>query len=287
MSVRGQTAIVGIGELPTRREYPGRTGESLSAEAFKLAVEDAGLRKSDIDGLITRFEMNPVEFAEYIRLRPTYLEGITLHGSSGSHAVAVAAAAIAAGYANNIVVVFGGTRDTEVGGFQPGAPRELPPAGPRTEWENPYGPVIAMNGNYALLKRRHMFEFGTTDEQFARVAANQRFNAQANPNAVFYGQPASLEDILQSRLVADPLHLLECVMPCAGALALVVTSAERAKSLPNPPVYILGVGAAASDHELVWQSPRLTTSPVTVSSRKAYEMARYGPRDMQSAQFYD
>ena len=287
MSLRGQTAVVGIGELPTRREYPGRTSESLCAEAVRLAIEDAGLRKSDIDGLVTRGGgMNPIEFADYIRIRPTYMEEISMHGASGSHGVAAAAAAIAAGYANYVILVYGGTRDPQAGGTG-GDARGVWGGLLRAEWEGPYGPVVAANGGYALIKQRHMFEYGTTQEQFAKIAADQRFNAQANPNAVFYGQPATIKDVLESRMIADPLHLLECVMPCAGALTLVMTSTERAKSLPNTPVYVLGVGANATDRDPLWTAPRITQSPVVVSSRNAYEMAGYGPRDMQSAQFYD
>ena len=85
------------------------------------------------------------------------------------------------------------------------------------------------------MKRRHMYEFGTTQEQFARMAVNQRFNALTNPNAVFRGQPITIDDVLNSRMVNDPLHLLECVMPCAGAAACIVTSAERAKSFRSHP----------------------------------------------------
>lgn len=138
-----------------------------------------------------------------------------------------------------------------------------------------------------MMKHRHMYEFGTTQEQFARMAVNQRFNALTNPNAVFQGEPITVDDVLNSRMVNDPLHLLECVMPCAGAAACIVTSAERAKSLPNPPVYILGAATGVSDHDTLWQADRITTTPVAISARKAYEMAGYGPRDMQLAQFYD
>ena len=286
MSIRGKTAIVGIGELPTKKAYPGRTTFSLLTEAAKLAIEDAGLRKSDIDGLVCAGEQgfNPIELAEYMRLRPTFCEGVTLHGSSGSHSIAIAAAAIAAGYANYVVCVFGGSLDRAAGGVEYGGPT---PATQRTEFENPYGPVVAANGGYALLKRRHMHEFGSTDEQFAKVAADERFNAQANPNAVFHGEPATTQDILDSRWIADPLHLLECVMRCAGAMALVVTTADRAKTMPHRPVYLLGAGASATDHDSPWQSPRLTTTPTAVTSRKAFEMAGYGAKDVQFAEFYD
>ena len=104
---------------------------------------------------------------------------------------------------------------------------------------------------------------------------------------MFQGQPITIDDVLNSRMVNDPLHLLECVMPCGGAAACIVTSAERAPSSPHPPVYLLGAGASATDHDTIWQSPRMTTTPVAVSARKAFAMAGYGPKDMQFAEVYD
>ena len=98
---------------------------------------------------------------------------------------------------------------------------------------------------YALIYNRHMYEYGTTQEQMAKVAADQRFNAVENPNAVFNGQTATVQDVLNSRYVNYPLRLLECVMPCDGAAALVITTPERAKALPNRPAYLLGAGYVA------------------------------------------
>ena len=288
MTLRGTAAVVGIGELPTLRTYPGRTTHSLCAEAVRLAIADARLTKDDIDGLIMRgTDITPVDLAEYMGMRVGFCEGITQHGSSGAHSVALAAMAINSGLADTVVCVFGGTRDPNVGGFGPGVVRGAPPASMGTEFETPFGLSAGANTGYGLMKTRHMYEFGTTEEQFAKMAVNQRFNALTNPNAVFHGQPITVEDVVTSRMVNDPLHLLESVMPCGGAAACVVTSAERAKSLPNPPVYVLGAAAGVSDHDTIWQAPRMTTTPVVISARKAYEMAGYGPGDIQFAQFYD
>ena len=288
MTLRGKAAIVGIGEVPTRRTYPGRTTYSLCAEATRLAITDAGLRKEDIDGLVTRgSDISPMDLAEYMGLHVGFCEGVTQHGSSGAHSVVVAASAIHTGLANTVLCVLGGSRDPAVGGFGPGIARGLPPASKGTEFEAPFGPAAGANTGHALIKRRHMYEFGTTQEQFAKMAVNQRFNALTNPNAVFQGQPISIDDVLNSRMVNDPLHLLECVMPCGGAAACIVTSAERAPSFPHPPVYLLGAGAGVTDHDTIWQSPRMTTTPVVVSARKAFEMAGYGPKDMQFAEVYD
>lgn len=288
MTLRGKAAVVGFAELPTLRTYPGRTTHSLCAEASRLAIADCKLNKEDIDGLIMRgTDLTPVDLAEYMGLRLSFCEGITQHGSSGAHAVALAASAITSGMANTILCVFGGTRDPNVGGFGPGVERGAPPASKGTEFETPFGPSAGANTGYGLMKQRHMYEFGTTDEQFAKMAVNQRFNALTNPNAVFKGQPITVEDVLSSRMINDPLHILESVMPCGGAAACIVTSAERAKSLPNPPVYILGAAAGATAHDTIWQAERLVVTPVVMSARKAYEMAGYGPKDIQVAQFYD
>src|SRR3989304_8864487 len=96
-----------------------------------------------------------------------------------------------------------------------------------TEWEAPFGPVVAANGGYGLMKTRHMFEYGTTQEQFAKCAVDQRFNSLLDPNAAFSGQAITIEDVLNSRYTNDPLHLRECAMPSSGVAAWISTPAER------------------------------------------------------------
>jgi acetyl-CoA acetyltransferase len=283
VSLRGQAAIVGIGEIPTRRNYPDRSTLSLMAEAAKLALEDAHLTKDDIEGLIANSEAaNPITLAEYMGLAPIFTEGVTSHGASGAQSIVIAASAIHAGLCETVLCVLGGNRAPD-----PGIPPAAAARSTASEWEGPYGPGVATTARYALLKRRHMHEFGTRDEQFARMAVNQRFNALKNPNAVFAGQPLTLEDVLNSRYASEPIHLLETVMPCGGAAAVVVTSAERARSFSNRPVYLLGAGGAATKHDLLWQDSTFTSTPVTVSARRAFAMAGYGPKDVQLAEFYD
>lgn len=281
MSLRGKTAIVGIGELPTRRSYPGRSMLGLCAEAARLAIEDAGLRKEDIDGLIVDgTNATPAAMAEYIGLRPVFATGVSMQGASGATSVTVAAAALYAGMCSTALIVMGAGR--EGGG---GPPR---PAGGSVsaEFEQPFGPAQGAGTGYALIYRRHMHEYGTTPEQMAKLAVDQRFNARENPNAAFFGQPIVIEDVLNSRYINEPLHMLECVMPAAGAAACIVTTAERAKALPNRPVYILGCGIEQAN-AAIWQTPRMTTSPAKVSAALAFSMAGYSPRDMQFAEFYD
>jgi acetyl-CoA acetyltransferase len=279
MSLRGKAAIVGIGEIPSRRSMTGVTAMSLMAEAAVLALEDAHLTKADVDGIITNAHTaSPMAMAGYLQIQPVFSEGTSLHGASGAQSIAIAASAIMAGLCETVLCVLGGARDAFGGG-----------PSVASEWEAPFGPGAATTGNYALIKRRHMHEFGSRDEQFAKMAVNQRFNALKNPNAVFQGQPLTLGDVLNSRYASEPIHLLETVMPCYGAAAAIVTSAERARTLTSRPAYLLGAGAGAISHEQIWQDPghTMTTSAVTVTAKRAFQMAGYGPQDMQSAQFYD
>lgn len=285
MSLKGSAAIVGFSELPSQRMYPGRSSLSLCAEAATMAITDARLRREDIDGIITSGESNnPITMAEHMGIHPSFTQGMVLHGASGASGVATAAAAIHAGLATTVLCVFGANRDPNIGGPAGGGATS---PGVRAEWEAPYGPVVAANGGYGLIKQRHMYEYGSTMEQFAKVAVDERFNALLNPNAVWQGQPITIEDVLNSRFTNDPIHLLESVMPCSGAAAVIVTSAERAKNLPNRPAYILGAGLGATDRDSVWQSPDMTTTPVAVSAPRAFNMAGYAPKDMQFAEFYD
>jgi acetyl-CoA acetyltransferase len=272
-------AIVGIGEVPTRRVIPGRTMYGLCAEAARSAIADAGLTKQDINGLVTDGAAAPAAMAEYIGIRSTFSSGVSMQGASGASATTAAASAINAGLCDTVLVVMGNSRldRAQAGGGG---------ASVRSEWEEPYGPAAGAGTGYALIYRRHMHEYGTTQEQMAKLAADQRFNALENENAVFNGQPISAQDVLDSRYVNDPLRLLESVMPCDGAAALIITRADRAKSMPNRPVYLLGVGMEQANAN-IWQTDRITTTPVKGSAPRAFQMAGYGPRDMQFAEFYD
>lgn len=286
MTLRGKAAIVGIGELPTRRSYPGRSLEGLLAEAARLAIEDAGLRKADVDGLIVDgTNMTPAALAEYLGMRPNFATGVSMQGATGATSVAVAASAINAGLCHTALIVMGNAREGSAAG---GPPR--PGGGGRgsvnAEFEQPFGPAQGAGTGYALIYRRHMHEYGTTPEQMAKLAVDERFNALQNPNAAFQGQPITIDDVLNSRYINEPLHMLECVMPSAGAAACIVTTAERAKSLPNRAVYLLGAGLEQAN-AAIWQTPRITVTPARVSAARALGMAGFRPSDMQFAEFYD
>ncbi len=281
MSFRGQAAIIGIGELPTRRSTPGSSVPGLMAQAARLAIEDAHIRKEDIDGLITEGgDTFPGFAAEYMGIRPSFGTGSSMMGASGATGVTLASMAVQNGLANYVLVVIAQARNPALGGGAEGFP------GPAAEFDLPYGPAAGANTGYAQIYKRHMELYGTTQDQLAHVAANERANAQGNDNAVFNGQPISYDDVLASRYVNYPLRLLECVMPCGGAAAVIVTSAERAKASLTKPVYVLG-GATALDDFGGMQRPDITITPVARSAPTALAMSGYTPRDIQFAEFYD
>ena len=289
MTIRGRSAIVGFHELPTRKEYPGRSTLGLLAEAAGGAIRDAGLRKEDVYGLIAPEAVNSVSLAEGLGMKPRYTTSLTVRGASGAAAIASAAAVIAAEIATSVLCVFGESRPRSSFRLRGAAEGRGGGGSPSltTEWEAPFGPAIAANGGYGLMKQRYMFEYGATQEQFAKCVVDERFNAERNANAVWEGQPITIEDVLTSRSVNDPLHLLECVMPCSGAAAVIVTSAERARTLPRPPVYILGVGGPATRHDAIWQEEDLTTTPAVVTAAAALRMARSSVQEIEFAKFYD
>ena len=282
MSLRGSAAIIGIAELPTRRTNPGRSSLGLIADATREVIKDAHIRKEDIDGIVTEGDSTyPAMAVEYLGLQNIrFGSGTSMMGASGATAITHAASAVTNGLANYVLVVIGFSRN----------PAIVPPAeGGGTmggELEQPYGPAAGANTGYAMMYVRHMAEFGTKPEQMAQLAANQRFNAQENPNSAFRGQPITVEDVLNSRYVNYPIHLLECVMPCGGAAAAIVTTAERARASFHKPVYLLGAGLGVKS-EAEWQMETLTTTPVARSAPTAFSMSGYTPRDIQFAEFYD
>ncbi|MEC8944773.1 MAG: thiolase family protein [Chloroflexota bacterium] len=281
MTLRGAAAIIGIGELPTQRTTTGRSMIGLMGDAARIAIHDAHLRPKDIDGLVTEGgSIYPGFASEYLGIRPKFASGSSMMGASGPTGVLLAAMAVQNGLANNVLVVIGTARNPAIPPAADGRPSY------RGEFEDPYGMSAGANTGYGMIYKRHMEEYGTTEEQFAKMAVNQRFNTLENENSVFKGQPITHEDVMSSRYVNYPIKLLETVMPCGGAAAVVVTTAERANASLNKPVYILGGGAAA-DPLTGWHRDKLTESPVARSAPLAFEMSGYTPRDMQFAQFYD
>ena len=227
-------------------------------------------------------------FSKYMELRPTYASSIEIWGSSGAVSIVAAAAAIQAGMANNVLCII--TSGPGPQGQSGGLVRNIGAGGlgDHGEWAHPYGPGPGANYEYAQVTRRYEHEYHLTDEQRASVAVQQRFNAQGNPNAGFHGTEITIDDVLNSRMIADPLRLLECVMPMLGASAVMVGRPEAAARAPHPPVYILGAGQSVDRGAPGFgYAERMTTSPVEVSAKRAFDMAGLGPQDMDVLSLYD
>lgn len=289
MNLRGKTAITGIGELKPCKDAGGRTTMELLAEAAVMAVKDAGLKKDNIDGLIVAppsedsYFMWPAQVAEYLQLFPSYMNLVELGGASAAGSVLRAAVMVAAGFCHNCLCLSGGVWGSQVFNDMEGKSAVM--SRPEVDFDLPYGPM-GFNSGYALAARRHMFEYGTTSEQLAKIAVDQRFNAMANPDALYYGKELSIAEVLSSPVIVDPLHLLEIVRPCSGAAAVIVSRAEQAQNSPHRPVYVMGMGEAYTHNSIIY-APSLTESPIKIASARAYKMAGIGPRDIDLVSLYD
>ncbi len=290
MSFRGRAAIVGIGELKPSRYSEGETTLTMLAQAGLLAIEDAGIPLEEIDGLLTQplpetQMLAPSTVIEFMGLQVNFAEVVDLGGATGAGMVWRAAAAITEGLCHTCLCLTGARRERrpdDRGQLGWGGMRDR---SPYAEFEVPYGAVGA-NFGYALIAMRYLHEYGVRPEELAKIAVDQRYNACANPEAIFYGQPITVDDVLASPLVIDPLRLLEIVMPVAGAAAVVVTSAERAKTLTNPPAFILGAGERCT-HKAITYAPSLTDSAIRAAADAAFRMAGIGRERVGLASIYD
>ena len=280
-----QLAIVGAADTEVGI-VPGKSPTELCVEAALLALEDAGLDKSQVDGLITCNSMaEPIMYhaeamAEYMQIFPPMCLTVNTGGGTTFSAVAHAANAIANGMANTILITMADSLRSSMTREQ--AMLTQSSTG-HPQFEQIYGPTVP--AYYALIATAHMAEFGTTEEHFAEVAVSGRLHAANNPTAQMQ-DPISVEDVVSSRLIADPLHLLDCSLVSDGGSAIVVTSAERAKDFPHKPVYLLGAGEGHS-HEHISQAASLTTSAAVKSGQAAFAQAGLTRTDIDFAQVYD
>jgi len=283
MTLREKIAIAGAYEHPTRWA-PDKTEFQIMAESARGALEDAGLRLADVDGLfaasMTMGVMGPVSLAEYLDLKPRYLDGTNIGGSSFVSHVGHAAAAIHAGLCDVALICYGSTAASNamaIGTGMGGASRD-----PNASFVSPYGMTTV--GSYALVARRHMHQYGTRSEQLAAIAVAMRKHAGLNPEAKMR-QPITVEDVLESRMISDPLHLLDCCIISDGGGALVVTSAARARDLAKRPVLLLGCGEAVCHQEI--GAPDLLTIAARQSGAQALGMAGVGHDDIDLCTIYD
>ncbi|MBR7744817.1 thiolase family protein [Phycicoccus sp. BSK3Z-2] len=284
MSLRGVAAVVGVAELPPRRESPGETGLGLIGRVAAEAVRDAGLEPGAVDGLFVGTQVGEtpqhvgVTVAEYLGLAPRVAELVDLGGASGPGMVWRAAAAIQAGMCTTALCVLSAARD-------PGRPLRATNRNPIREHDVPHG-ASGANTSYAWIAQRYLHEFRRSPADLALVPVLERRNAMLNPDAIFHGREITVEDVLASPMISDPLHLLDIVMPCAGAAAVVVTSAAATRWSPHWPVLLRGAGERVT-HRAVSQAPTLTSSPLRAAIADAYAMAGVGPGDLDVLSLYD
>lgn len=281
--LRGSACIVGAAESDLGDVGVDRYGIDLAAQAALRALDDAGLTVRDVDGLYSivshRFLAN-LDLAEMLGIRPRVSGSANIAGSSAVANLIHASAALAAGLAGTVLIVYGNTPRADGRRKMP----HLPPDQP--SYQAPYLPRDPVTG-YALAAARHMHQFGTTREQLAEVAVAARAWAQLNPVAFTYGKgPLTIADVLESPMVSTPLSVRDCCLVTDGAGAIVVTRTDRARDLPKPPVAFLG-GGEAHWHRSISQMPDLTVTAATQSGAAAFAMAGLTPADIDVLQLYD
>ena len=284
-SIRGKVAIVGAADTQVGI-VPHLGATQLCVDAGLRAMADAGISKDKIDGLITcnsfaePYLYHAEAIAEYLQIFPRYCMSVSTGGGTTFSILHHAASAILTGVCDTVLITMA---DSLRSGLNREQAMAMQASTGHAQFEIPYGPSVP--SLYALIARAHMAEYGTTAEQFAAVAVACRKHASMNPNAQMR-ELITIEDVVHSRMIADPLHLLDCSLISDGGSAVILTSAERAADFPNRPVYLLGFGEG-HNHEHISQAQNLTTSGAVESGQRAYAMAGLGPKDINLAQLYD
>ena len=281
MTIKRKACIAGAFEHPLRKAEQHSTAQ-LHAECARGALADAGLALSDVDGYFCAGDapgLGPLSMVDYLGLRLRHLDSTETGGSSYLIHVAHAAQAIAAGKCNVALITLAGKPRTDASSAKP---REYGATSPDVAFESPFG----MNtvAGYALVARRHMHEYGTTAEQLAWIKVAAAAHAQHNPHAMLR-TPVTVEDVVNSPLVSDPLHRLDCCVVSDGGGALVVTRPEIARSLGRPIVSVLGAGESVRGAFGGWDG--LLTTGARQSGALAFAEAGVTPADIQYASIYD
>lgn len=282
--LRGRTAIVGVGQAGIGEAH-GFSAMEILAQAATQAVADAGLSMQDIDGLATcssAASMWALPVAEYLGLRPQFIDSTMLGGSSFIAHLMPAMLALESGQCNAVLVCYGSTQKT--GTFSRKAMSEAFRLIDPLPYEHAYQPMLPPTA-YALAASRHMHEFGTTREQLAEVAVAARRWAQLNPEA-YMREPLSIEDVLNARMISTPLTVRDCCLVTDGAGAFVLTRADRARDLRQTPVYVLGNATAVWNRQISCMDD-LTLTSASESGQRAFAMAGLQPSDVNVVGLYD
>ena len=293
MSLSGKAAIVGIGATEFSKES-GRSELQLSVEATRAALADAGLTPADVDGLTT-FTMDTsaeIALARELGLGDLrFFSRINYGGGAACATIQQAAMAVATGVAD-VVVAYRGFNERSgqrFGQVQPWAAQQVNTNGIDNAWTYPLG-LSTPAATVAMQARRYMHDYGVTSADFGAVAVADRRHAATNPAAFFYQKPITLEDHQASRMIADPLHLLDCCQESDGAVAIVVTSPERARDLPNPPVTIAAAaqGSAADQYVMTsYYRDEIGIPEMGVVAKDLWRQSGLTAADIDTAVLYD
>jgi len=276
---RGQAAVVGAATYGMDSK-PGFSAIELLAKASFAAIADAGLVPTEIDAVFSTLPEDPfsaMSVPEYLGIRPKLVENSRTGGSAFQIYAMWAALALEAGLCNAVLICYGSNQRSGAGGLVRSATLPFP-------YEAPYKPRNPTT-SYALAAKRHMHQFGTTREHLAEVAVAARKWAQLNPDANMR-DPLSIEDVLNARMVSDPLTVRDCCLVTDGAAAVVMTRADRARDLPNKPAYLLGA-ADATWHRNISTSADITITAASEAAPRAYAQAGIGPADIDVVELYD
>ncbi|MCL1037965.1 thiolase family protein [Shewanella submarina] len=302
MGLTGNAAIVGAAQYKPEKyqSAPQMFHLEQVADLARLALRDAGMSIKELDGLVIHgpqfHEASifvPAMAAEYLGIELNFAEVVDLGGCTSVGMIWRAAAAVEMGLCEAVLCViparmapFGPNDDPmwmaqamRYGGHSTAF------GAPEAEFDLPYG-HLGQNTGYAMIAQRYAAKYGYDPEAMAKIAVDQRFNAQGHQDAIFRGSELTVEQVLASKMVADPLHILEIVMPVAGGAAVIVTSKEKAAKAKNRPAFVTGFG-----ERLSYKSPsyanEMTVTPLAQAASKAFAMAGVRPEDMDAAQLYD
>lgn len=291
LTLKDKTAIVGIGHTEYSRDS-GRSEMSLAVEAIRNAITDAGLKPSDIDG-IAKYTMDnnsEIDIAANLGIPALRFFGEVGYGGGGGPvgSVLLGAMAVATGMANCVVAFRAMNERSGRGTPRYGQAAVRKGASGSSAYHEPFG-LFSPAQMVALAARRHMHLYGTKSEHFGAIAVACRTHAQNNPNAVMRGRPITIEDHQSSRMIADPLHLLDCCLETDGGAAVVITSAERAHDLKHKPAHIMGgaFGAGAWNIHRVVKNVEAPETESTAIAKVLFGRAGVTHKDIDVCFLYD
>ncbi|MGW3411701.1 thiolase C-terminal domain-containing protein [Streptomyces sp. NPDC000888] len=278
-----KVAVVGV-SLSDCGRVEEATPYALHAQAARRALADSGLGREVVDGFASAGlgTLPPIEVAEYLGLRPTWVDSTSVGGSAWEVMAAHAADAIAAGHANAVLLVYGSTARADIKAGRRTGNLSFGARGP-LQFEVPYGHTLI--AKYAMAARRHMHEYGTTLEQLASVAVQARVNAAANPEAMFR-TPVTVDEVLSGPMIADPFTKLHCCIRSDGGAAVLLAAEEYVRDCRTAPVWVLGTGEHVS-HTTMSEWADFTVSPAAVSGQLAFSRAGVRPDEIDLAEIYD